>query len=80
MTVKTIHKWVIESDRKMDTSMWLRYDKVDREYAAMRKCCVSAEFSEKRRGMCNYNPAFAVGSQNLQASSYKDHAATDMHK
>ena len=80
MTVKTIHKWVIESDRKMDTSVWLRYDKVDHEYVATLKCCVSAEFNVKLRGMRNYNPAFAVGSQNLQASSYKDHTATDMHK
>ena len=30
--------------------------------------------------MCNYNPAFVVGSQNLQASSFKDHVATHMHK
>jgi len=28
----------------------------------------------------NYNPAFVVSSKNLQVSSYKDHAATDMHK
>ena len=43
-------------------------------------CCVSAEFNEKLQGMRNYNPEFAVGSKNLRASSYKDHAATDMHK
>ena len=49
----------------MDTSMWLRYDKVDREYVATLKCCVSTEFNEKLRGMRNYNPAFAVDSQNL---------------
>ena len=30
--------------------------------------------------MPNYSPAFVVGSKNLRASSYKDHAATDMHK
>ena len=47
MTVKTIQKWVIECDRKMDTSMWLRYDKVDHEYVATLKCCVSAELNEK---------------------------------
>ena len=80
MTVKTVQKWVVESDRKMDTSMWLRYDKVDCEYVATLKCCVSAEFNEKLRGIRNYNPAFAVDSQSLRVSSYKDHAATDMHK
>ena len=62
VTVKTIHKWVIECDRKMDTSVWLRYDKVNHEYVATLKCCVSAELNEKLRGMRNYNPAFAVGS------------------
>ena len=30
--------------------------------------------------MCNYNPAFVVSSKILRASSYKDHAATDMHR
>ena len=59
--VKTVQKWFVESNRKMDTSVWLRYDKVDREYVAALKCCVSAEFNEKLRGMRNYNPAFAVG-------------------
>ena len=38
--VKTIQKWVIESDREMDTSVWLRYDKVDREYVVTLKYCV----------------------------------------
>ena len=28
----------------------------------------------------NYNLAFVVGSKNVQASSYKDHAATNIHK
>ena len=78
--MKTVDKWISESDRAMDTSVWLRYEKVDCEYIAMLKCCVCAEFNEKLRGMRNYNPAFVVGSKNLRASSYKDHAATDMHK
>ena len=63
--------------------MWLRYDKVDRgtwlrETSTWPRCCISAEFNEKLRGKCNYNPAFVVGSKNLRASSYKDHAATNM--
>ena len=70
VTVKTIQKWVVDSDREMDTSVWLRYEKVDRENVATLKCCVSAEFNKKLQGMRNYNPAFAVGSKNLQLSSY----------
>ena len=69
----------------MDKSVWLRYDKVDRgmwlcETSTWPRCCVSAEFNEKLQGICNYNPAFVVGSKNLRASCYKDHAATNMHK
>ena len=69
----------------MDKSVWLRYDKVDRgtwlrETSTWPRCCISAEFNEKLRGMCNYKPAFVVGSKNLRASSYKDHAATNMYK
>ena len=51
-----------------------------RETSMWQRCCISAEFNEKLRGMCNYNPALVVGSKKLRASSYKDHAATDMHK
>ena len=40
------------------------------ETSTWQRCCVSAEFNEKLRGMCNYNPAFVVGSKNLRASSY----------
>ena len=55
-------------------AVWLR------ETSTWQRCCVSAELYEKLRGMRNCNPAFAVGSKNLRASSYKDHATTDMHK
>ena len=30
VTVETVKKWVVKSDREMDKSVWLRYDKVDR--------------------------------------------------
>ena len=30
MTVETVKKWAVKSDREMDKSVWLRYDKVDR--------------------------------------------------
>ena len=70
----------------MDKSMWLRYDKVDRgtwlvsrSQTAFTVKVVWLRFA-KLRGMRNYNPAFVVSSKNLQASSYKDPAATNMHK
>ena len=68
--------WLVSHSQTAFTvkAVWLR------ETSTWQRCCVSAEFNEKLRGMCNYNPAFVVGSKNLRASSYKDHAATDMHK
>ena len=57
----------------MNTSGWLKYNKVDREFVAMLKCSVCIEFNlwfnEKLRGMRNYNPAFVVSSKNLRAAS-----------
>ena len=69
-------KWLVSRSQTAFTvkAVWLR------ETSTWQRCCVSAKFNEKFRGMCNYNPAFVVGSKNLRASSYKDHAATDMHK
>ena len=38
------------------------------------------QFADKIHSCRNFNPAFIEGSQNLCASSFKDYAATDMHK
>ena len=52
--MKTVQKWITESDREMSTSAWLKYEKADRDYVATLKCSM---FNEKLRGMRNYNPA-----------------------
>ena len=36
-------------------------------------------FNDKLRSARNYNPAFVVGSTNLRASAFKEHAASDMY-
>ena len=54
VSVKTVQKWITESDREMSTSAWLKYEKADRDYVATLKCSM---FNEKLRGMRNYNPA-----------------------
>ena len=53
--------WLVLRSQTVFTvkAVWLR------ETGTWQRCCVSAEFSEKLRGMCNYNPAFVVGSKNL---------------
>ena len=80
VSAKTVQKWITESDREMSMSARLKYEKADRDYVATLKCSMCIQFNEKLRGMRNYNPAFVVGLKNLRASSYTDHAATDMHK
>ena len=64
--------WLVSPSQTAFTvkAVWLR------ETSTWQRCCVSAELYEKLRGMRNCNPAFAVSSKNLRASSYKDHAAT----
>ena len=37
------------------------------------------EFQDKLRGVCNYSNAFIGRLKNLRASSFKDHAASDIH-
>ena len=59
--VKKIDKWITENDKKISTLAWLKYEKADRGYAVTLSM-------EKLRGVCNYNPAFVVGSKNLRAS------------
>ena len=64
----------------LNTTVWLSYNKLDRDHVASLKCTVCIRFEDKINSCRNFNPAFIEGSQNLRASSYKDHAATDMHK
>ena len=78
VSAKTVEKWIAENDKALSTSTRLKYDKPDREYVATLKCSV-CEFQDKLRGMRNYSNAFIGGSKNLRASSFKDHAASDMH-
>ena len=75
-----VQKWITESDREMSISAWLQYDKADCDYVVTLKCSMCNQFNKKLRGRHNYNPVFVVGSKNLRASSYNDHAATDMYK
>ena len=74
LTMKTV-----DNDKTLNTTTWLKYDKVDREYVATLKCSVCFRFNDKLRSARNYNSAFVVGSTNLRASAFKEHAASDMH-
>ena len=79
LTMKTVDKWIVDNDKTLNTTTWLKYDKVDREYVATLKCSVCFRFNDKLRSARNYNSTFVVGSTNLRASAFKEHAASDMH-
>ena len=66
--------------QEYSTATWLKFDARDRDYVVSLKCSICIHFEEKLHGSRNFNPAFIIGSKNLKASSFKEHAATDMHK
>ena len=80
VTVRTVEKWKRDFEKCLQTSLWLDYVKMDREYVAMLKCKVCIRFSDKIQSCRNYNAAFINGSKNLRSSAVKDHGKTDMHQ
>ena len=76
---RTVEKWIVENDRELNTSVWLKFEMADREHIALLKCSVCSQFATKLESMRNFKAAFIDGSSNIRISSVKDHAATDMH-
>ena len=74
----TVQKWIAEND---NTTVWLKYDTdpVDRTRVVLLKCSICSRFKDRLIGRRNYSAAFVDGSGNLRASSFKDHAASEMH-
>ena len=80
VTTLTVEKWILDHDKALNTSTWLKYDKADRYHVARLKCTVCKRFVDKIRGCRNFSPAYVEGSSNLRTSSFKDHAKSDMHE
>ena len=80
ITAKTVDKWIAENDKALNTTTWLQYDKVDREYVTSLKCSMCIRFQDKLLGARTTQPIYIIGSKNLRASAFKDHAKTDMHQ
>ena len=66
ITISTVEKRKKESDKAINTTVWLTYDKLDRDHVASLKHSMCIQLADK--------------IQNLRASSFKDHEATTMHK
>lgn len=80
VTTKTIDRWIQTNDKVLNTTTWLTYEVVDREFVACMKCRVCIRFKERIVTCRNFNSAFIDGSTNLRTSAFKDHASSDMHK
>ena len=76
---KTVEKWVAENDRALNTTVWLKFDADRQDHVLSLKCAVCSQFKDKLISMHNYRPAFVDGTRNVRTSTFKDHAATDMH-
>ena len=74
LSVSTVEKWILDYDKTLNTSTWLGYDKTGRNQVARLKCKVCQRFVDKIRGSRNFSTAFIDGSENLQTTSFKDHA------
>ena len=77
-----MEKWILENNKTLDTTLWLKFDVAagDHEHVSKLKCSVCGQFQEQLISMRNYNPAFVNGTVNTRASSFKEHAGTEMHK
>ena len=82
VSVKTVEKWISKNDKGLSTATWLVFERTDSDWyhVARLKCSVCTRFKRQLEGVRNYNPAFIDGSTNMKASSFKDHASTEMHK
>ena len=79
---KTVEKWIVENDKELNTSVWLKFYTAaeDRDHMATLKCAVCCRFRERLQLMRNYRPTFSDGTSNMRTSTFKDQADTDIHK
>ena len=61
----TVDKWITQSDKELNTVMWLKYNLIDRIYVKKLRCAVCTQFKSKLEGMRNYSANFIEASDNL---------------
>ena len=64
------------NNKSLHTIRWLHFEG-DREHVTKLKCDIYHKFNDKLMTMRNYRSA---GMMNVQASTFKDHATTEMHQ
>ena len=60
VTKSTVEKWIRDSDKELNTTIWLGYEMKDRDHVACLKCTVCSMFRERLVGMRNFSNAFIV--------------------
>ena len=75
---RTVKKWIIENDRAMNTSTWLKFKMAERDHVAVLKCAI-CQFKAKLESMRNHRPAFIDSTSNVRMSTFKEHASINMH-
>ena len=68
-----------ENDKVLNTSVWLKFARADCDHVLSLKYAVCSQFNNKLVSMRNYRPAFVERTTDVRTSSFKEHAATDMH-
>ena len=76
VTIITVEKWKRDYDKSLNMSLWLEYEKIDREFVSTLKCKVCKQFTDKIQSARNFNPPFITGMK----TAMKDHSKTDMHQ
>ena len=67
---------MVENDRVLNTSAWLKFDMADRDHVSSLRCEVRLQFKDKLVSMRNFRPAFIDGTTNVRTTAFKEHAAT----
>ena len=47
VTINTVNKWIAENDKKLGTTAWLCYDKVNRDHVSTLRCSICIRFQDK---------------------------------
>ena len=76
----TIKKWVVEYEKELTTTLWLTYDRLERDHVSALKCKVCIQFEDQLTSTRNFNRTFISGSTNFRVSTVKDHASSAMHQ
>ena len=77
VTISMVEKWIRDSDKELNTIIWLGYEMKDRDHVAYLKCTM---FRDRLVGMRNFSNAFIECSLNLHSSNYLDQSKSAMHE